>query len=153
MSIRKPTRRTGENMWVWAIHMTNSNREKIRLLQDFERMWNGSLLRSGIVKHLVAFTLPHIPQMNFTSYMAKQRAREFGKTGIDKKLQLNIIEPAQSDSTSLIAFVRMDYGSFQFCVDYCKFEVVILKDAYPVLRMDECIDSSGEARIFSKLDA
>jgi len=43
-------------------------------------------------------------------------------------------------------------GSVRFCIDYRKLNLMTVKDAYPIPRMDECIDSLGDARVFSTLD-
>jgi len=43
-------------------------------------------------------------------------------------------------------------GSVRFCIDYRKLNVMTVKDAYPIPRMDECIDYLGNARLFSTLD-
>jgi len=43
-------------------------------------------------------------------------------------------------------------GTLRFCVDYRLLNVVTKKYSYPLARMDECIDSLGEATIFSTLD-
>ena len=44
-------------------------------------------------------------------------------------------------------------GSLRFCVDYRKLNEITVKDTYPLPRMDECLDSLGEARYFTTLDA
>ena len=49
-------------------------------------------------------------------------------------------------------FVPKKDGPIRFCVDYLLLYVVTKKDSYPLPRMDECIDSLGEATIFSTLD-
>jgi len=43
-------------------------------------------------------------------------------------------------------------GSVRFCIDYRKLNVMTVKDAYPIPRMDACVDSLGDARVFSTLD-
>jgi len=43
-------------------------------------------------------------------------------------------------------------GSVQFCIEYRKLNMMTVKDAYPIPRMDECIYSLGEVRVFSTLD-
>ncbi len=43
-------------------------------------------------------------------------------------------------------------GSARFCVDYRKLNASTIRDAYPIPRMDDCIDSLGEAKIFTTLD-
>jgi RNase H-like domain found in reverse transcriptase/Reverse transcriptase (RNA-dependent DNA polymerase) len=40
----------------------------------------------------------------------------------------------------------------RFCIDYRRLNALTVRDSYPLPRMDECIDSLGDARIFSTLD-
>jgi hypothetical protein len=40
----------------------------------------------------------------------------------------------------------------RFCIDYRRLNTVTVRDSYPLPRMDECIDSLGDARVFSTLD-
>ena len=41
----------------------------------------------------------------------------------------------------------------RFCVDYRRLNAVTVKDTYPLPRMDECLDSLGDTKVFSALDA
>jgi Reverse transcriptase (RNA-dependent DNA polymerase) len=41
----------------------------------------------------------------------------------------------------------------RFCVDYRKLNNLTERDVYPLPRLDECIDSLGDAVVFSTLDA
>lgn len=50
-------------------------------------------------------------------------------------------------------FAPKNDGSLRFCVDDRKLNAVTVGDSYPLHRMDWCIDSPGEATIFSTLDA
>jgi hypothetical protein len=43
-------------------------------------------------------------------------------------------------------------GSMRFCIDYRKCNSVTERDVSPLSRMDDCIDSLGDARVFSTLD-
>ena len=40
-----------------------------------------------------------------------------------------------------------------FCVDYRKLNAVTVKYTYPLPRMDECLDSLGDTKVFSALEA
>jgi hypothetical protein len=44
-------------------------------------------------------------------------------------------------------------GGMRFCVDYRKLKNLTERDVYPLPRLDECIDSPGDAVVFSTLDA
>ena len=43
-------------------------------------------------------------------------------------------------------------GSYQFCIDNRKLNNVTVKDSYPLLRVDDTLDSLAGARCFSTLD-
>ena len=48
--------------------------------------------------------------------------------------------------------VRQKDDTYQFCVDYRKLNGITLKDAYPLPRVDETLESLGGACYFSTLD-
>ena len=44
-------------------------------------------------------------------------------------------------------------GTLRFCVDFRLLNALTIPDTYPLPRMEDCIDSLGEARLFTTLDA
>ena len=42
--------------------------------------------------------------------------------------------------------------NWRFCVDYRELNALTVKDSYPLPRIDECLDTLGDAAIFSTLD-
>ena len=75
---------------------------------------------------------------------------------IDKQVQdmlkTGIIEPSQSPWVSNVVIVTKKDGSARFCVDYRKLNDVTRKDAYPLPRIETCLDALGGARYFSTFD-
>eukprot|EP00171_Calliarthron_tuberculosum_P023404 IDg23404t1 len=67
-------------------------------------------------------------------------------------LRLDVIEAATSEWASPIVIVPKPDGKWRFCVDYRRLNAISLKDSYLLPRMDECIDSLGDAKFFSTLD-
>ena len=65
---------------------------------------------------------------------------------------MGVIEPSTVEWASPVVMVPKPDGSVRFCIDYRKLNLMAVKDAYPIPRMDECIDSLGDARVFSTLD-
>jgi len=65
---------------------------------------------------------------------------------------MGVIEPSTGEWASPVVTVPKPDGSVHFCIEYRKLNLMTVKDAYPIPRMDECIDSLGDARVFSTLD-
>ena len=109
-----------------------------------------SLGRTTLVKHDIKTT---------TEQPIKQRARripihqrEVAEQEVEKMLKEDIIEPSHSPWASPIVLVRKKDGSTRFCVDYRKLNAVSIKDAYPLPRIDDTLDSLAGATCFSTLD-
>lgn len=63
-----------------------------------------------------------------------------------------VIEPCQSEWASNIVLVTKKDGSIRFCVDYRKLNSLTQKDAYPLPRIDTCLDTLSGAVWFSTFD-
>ena len=71
---------------------------------------------------------------------------------VDNMLAQDVIEPARSPWASNIVLVRKKDGSFRCCIDYRKLNLVTRKDAYPLPRIDACLDAMASAQWFSTFD-
>ena len=71
---------------------------------------------------------------------------------IDKILQRGIIEPSKSAWSSPVVLVTKSDGSPRFCVDYRRLNDVTVKEAYPLPRVDECLNALSVAKYFSSLN-
>ena len=63
-----------------------------------------------------------------------------------------VIEPCTSDWASNVVLVKKKDGSVRFCVDYRKLNLLTRKDAYPLPRIDRCLDSLSGSTWFSTFD-
>ena len=71
---------------------------------------------------------------------------------IDEMCQQEVIEPSDSPWSSPVVLVRKRDGSLRFCVDYKKLNTITKKDCYPLPRVNDLLDSLGDAQWFSTLD-
>lgn len=104
-------------------------------------MWSGSLGTIKATEH-----------DRFTNRRTGTETREVKRKEVSRMLKEGIIEPSQAEWASPVVVIQKPDGSLRFCVEYRRLHSVAVRDAYLILLMDECIDSLGEAEVFSKLD-
>ena len=121
------------------------------MLREFAPMWSGDLGEINTTEHYIDL-LPGARPVAQHPYRAGPRAREIEQQEVDKMLQSGVIQPSQSAWAAPVLLVPKPDGSMRFCIDYRKLNAVTVRDSYPLPGMDECIDSLGEAAIFSTLD-
>ena len=67
-------------------------------------------------------------------------------------LEKGVIEESASPWASPVVIVTKKDGSRQFCVDYRRLNDVMRKDAYPIPRIDDSLDTLAGAGWFTTLD-
>ena len=78
--------------------------------------------------------------------------RDEAKKLLKEMLDRQVIQPSTSPWASPIVLVKKKDGSLRFCVDYRKVNTVTRKDAYPLPRVDDTLDTLAGSRWFSTLD-
>jgi len=71
---------------------------------------------------------------------------------VDDLLRQEVIKPASSPRASNLVLVRKKDGSYRCCIDYLQLNSVTRKDAYPLPRIDSCLDALANARWFPTFD-
>ena len=71
---------------------------------------------------------------------------------LQKLLQQGVIRESQSPYSSAVVLVRKKSGALRLCVDYRLLNKKCVKDAFPLPRIDEYLDSLSGAKLFSTLD-
>jgi len=67
-------------------------------------------------------------------------------------LEMGVIEPSHAEWSFPVVVVPKSGGHFRFCVDYRRLNERTGKDVYPIPRMNDCLDSLGDATVFCTLD-
>ena len=71
---------------------------------------------------------------------------------LQKMLHAGIVEPSQSEWASPVVLVRKKDGGVRWCINYRRLNDVTEKDAYPLPKIDECLDTLSGSSLISTLD-
>lgn len=113
-------------------------------------MWFGNLGKIAVMEHRIDFVLDAKP-FKSAPYRAGPKTREIEQFEINEKLKADVIEPVLSEWAAPSLFTQKKGGKLRFCLEYRGLDVVIVKEAYLLLRMDECIDLLRQAQDFTAL--
>ena len=78
--------------------------------------------------------------------------REESERQIIDMLEKGVIRESTSPWSSPIILVKKNDGEMRFCIDYRKLNSVTVGHAHPLPRVDDILDSLGNAQYFSTLD-
>ena len=71
---------------------------------------------------------------------------------VQQMLASDVIRPSNSPWASLVVMVKKKDGSLRFCVDFRQLNAGTVKDAHPLPRIDDLLDTLHGVRWFSTLD-
>jgi hypothetical protein len=74
------------------------------------------------------------------------------KKQIDELLEKGYIRPSTSPWTAPVLFVEKKDGTKRMCIDYRSLNEVIVKNKYPLPRIEDLFDQLRGASVFSKID-
>jgi len=123
----------------------------LALLEKHRALLSGHLGPIKATEHRIELK-PGSKPVRLNPYPMRPRSRELIKAHVDRMLKLEVIEPSQSEWASLVVLIPKPDGSPRFCIYYRHLNERTVRDSYPLPRMDECIDSFGDAWFFSTLD-
>ena len=83
--------------------------------------------------------------------MAPTKLKEL-KIQLQELLDKGFIQPSVSPWVALVLFVKKKDGTLRMCIDYQQINKVIVKNKYPLLRIEDLFDQLKEAGGFSKID-
>ena len=106
--------------------------------------------RTKVLQH--AISTGNTPPIRQSPRRAPPIQKEAIRNLLDKMLSKDIIKRSKSPWASPVVLVKKKDGSIRFCVDYRKLNAVTEKDAYPLPRIDDTLDTLSGSQWFSTLD-
>lgn len=113
-------------------------------------MWDGRVRAIRATEHCI--TLEKTGQLiRFMLYRQDLARRAIVKAEVEKQLAAGVSGPTTGKWASLVVLILKKDETLRFCVDYAKLNTLTHSDAYPLARMENCVESLGEATVFSIL--
>eukprot|EP00731_Ephydatia_muelleri_P008358 Em0004g696a len=123
------------------------------LLQEYADVFcfrSNELGRTSVLRHHI--NIENASPIHQLPRRVPQARREEVRRLLREMLDNGVIEPSDSSWSSLVVLAKKKDGSLRFCVDYRKVNAVTRKDAYPLPRVDDTLDTLGGSKFFTTLD-
>ena len=111
---------------------------------------DGDIGRTGIIKHKIDTGEARPVKQPLRRVPMHMNAEV--DSHIEQMLEKDVIQPSCSPWASGIVLVKKKDGSTRFCIDYRRLNDLTIKDAYPLPRIDECLNQLAGNSWFSCLD-
>jgi len=121
------------------------------VLDQFTGMWSGKMGERKATTHHIQLKPDAKPVYSAPYWAGSHRRLEIEKQ-VKKMLDLGVTEPSDAEWSFPVVVAPNPGGHFRFCVDYRRLDERTVKDVYPIQRMDDCLDSLGDATVFCTLD-
>ena len=123
-----------------------------RLIWEFRDLFvseGGCTGRTSVIKHTIRTEGSPIRQpLRRIPFVLQDTV----KTEIKKMLQQGVIRKSCSPWSSPVVMIKKKDGAWRFCIDFRKVNSVTHKDAYPLPRIDETLESLSGSQYFTTLD-
>jgi hypothetical protein len=83
--------------------------------------------------------------------MSHEELKEL-KVQLEELLAKGYIKPSKSSYGAPVLFVHKKDGTLRMCVDYKALNKAMLKNWYPLPRIDDLFDHLSGAKVFSRID-
>ena len=137
-----------------ASHLTTEQRKRAEAFlwenRDVFVGVDGKVGVTGLTEHTIE--VEDSPPIRSQPYRRSPKEKEELDKTIDGLLKEGKIEPSGSPWAAPVVMVQKKDGTMRFCVDYRKINAVTKKDAYPLPRIDDALDSLGGSNWFHTLD-
>ncbi len=125
-----------------------------RLLDDYQDLFSQTktdIGRTDVMQHDIVLEAGSRPFREAMRRMAPDK-RRMADEQIQLLIEMNVIRPSNSPFASAVVLANKNDGSKRFCMDFRKLNDLTIKDAFPLPRIDESLESLGTAKYFTSLD-
>ncbi|GKA47564.1 putative reverse transcriptase domain-containing protein [Tanacetum coccineum] len=128
--------------------------EDVPIVKDFPEVFPEDL--SGIpparqVEFQIDLVPGAAPVARVPYRLAPSEMKELAKQ-LQELSDNGFIRPSSSPWGAPVLFVKKRYGSFRMCIDYGKLNKLMVKNRYPLSRIDDLFDQLQESSVYSKID-
>jgi hypothetical protein len=123
------------------------------LLHKYECCFEGGKYGLGVT-HLVSHRIDtgDHPPIKIPPRRMGPEQRKIVDEEVDKMLKKGVIEPSDSPWSFPPVLVKKKDSTYRFCIDYRRLNTVSKSWAYPLPRIDDCLDALSGAKFFCCLD-
>lgn len=133
-------------------HLETSQKvELATLLHEFTDICSDVPKSTSVVKHDIVLTdgAAHVKQ---APYRISPEKRQIMRDEVEFLLSNNLAELSKSEWASPCVLIPKPDGSWRMCTDYRRVNACTVGDSYPLPRIDDIIDSVGNAVFLTKID-
>lgn len=140
------------NPFVKLIHLSSSQAHEVKeLLLEFQQLFQDVPRPCTLVEHEVML-LPGVKPIKQAPYRVSPAKKKILESEVEYLLQHDLIEPSDSEWASLCVLVPKPDSTMRLCTDFRRVNDVCNAPAIPLPRIDDIIDSIGQAKYVTKLD-
>ena len=132
--------------YCYAFDGKDPNLKELRERRRNKDFWNTEESKGKIFTPMDCMPV-YIPQYRQSPILTEE-AEKMNEAWLDAGL----VRHSYSSWNSPVLLVPKPGGGLRFCVDYRRLNKITENDSYPMPRIDEILDSLGNAKIFSKMD-
>ena len=136
------------------LHLTHLNEQQrddlTKLFCEFPSLFNDSPTQTSVLTHDI--DVKDAKPIRQHPYRVNPAKRALMKQEAEYLLKHGLAKHSSSAWSSPCLVESKPDGSPRFITDYRKVNAVTVPDAYPMPRMEECVDNLGPAKYVSKLD-
>jgi hypothetical protein len=127
-----------------------SERLKV-LIEEYSEVFSDVPTCTSLLTHDVELVADAAP-IKQHPYRVSPMKKEVLAKEVQYLLENDLIEPSQSEWSSPCLLVPKPDGSWRMCTDYRKVNAVTKTDSFPIPRVEDCIDRTGNAQYITKFD-